>query len=150
MNSRGQAALEYITTYGWALLVLIILGVVLFTMAAPSGLITKGKTGFSEIDIPRFGLNSTSGDLQVQLHNRLADPVTVTAIYARTADGNLANRTNVSLSVGPGKTTDFINVAVPLALSGGTYAYDVSIEFYYTKISSATLFNSTGTLSGTV
>jgi len=38
MNSKGQAALEYLMTYGWALIVIaIVVGVLVFIVSSPAG-----------------------------------------------------------------------------------------------------------------
>jgi hypothetical protein len=49
-NSRGQAALEYLMTYGWAILVILIVGIALWQMGVFSPPATPpGCSGFSQL-----------------------------------------------------------------------------------------------------
>lgn len=74
--SRGQAAIEYISTYGWMLLVLAV------TMAAfyalTSGRCMKSDSGFGgeDIRLTDFGV-TTSGELQVILRNAHSETLVV-------------------------------------------------------------------------
>jgi len=67
---RGQSALEYMMTYGWAILVVIIIGVVVWQ----TGLlnlgenVTPGKRGFSQISPSDWRLK-TDGSFKVIIQN---------------------------------------------------------------------------------
>lgn len=72
MNKRGQAALEYMMTYGWAILVILIVGVFIWQ----SGIISQpnpppGCRGFSQI-VPldtKLSVSGSTGTLLVVLSN---------------------------------------------------------------------------------
>ncbi len=52
MNSRGQAALEYLMTYGWALIVIaIVVGVLVFIVATPTGSLQCTSSGPGKINV---------------------------------------------------------------------------------------------------
>ena len=71
---RGQAALEYLMTYGWAILIIIIIGVALYAMGIfnPSTFIGKKYTGLSDFTILDFKAadNGTNDTFQVILSPR--------------------------------------------------------------------------------
>ena len=48
-TKRSQSALEYMMTYGWAILIIVIVAVILYSMGIfnPSSSITSTVTGFS-------------------------------------------------------------------------------------------------------
>lgn len=51
MHKKGQGAMEYLMTYGWAILVVVIVGVVLYNMGifSPSGATAPGMDGFGNV-----------------------------------------------------------------------------------------------------
>ena len=63
-SKRSQSALEYMMTYGWAILIIVIVAVILYSMGIfnPSSSITSTVTGFSNLGavnafcIPNQGL----------------------------------------------------------------------------------------------
>ena len=61
MNSRGQAALEYLMTYGWALIVIaIVVGVLVFIVATPTNTIQCTSNAPSKMNVVSNNL-ATSG-----------------------------------------------------------------------------------------
>ena len=61
MNSRGQAALEYLMTYGWALIVIaIVVGVLVFIVATPTGSMNCTSTGPGRINVVSNNLRDGS------------------------------------------------------------------------------------------
>ncbi|MFC2162399.1 hypothetical protein ACFLRF_01845 [Candidatus Altiarchaeota archaeon] len=69
-SNKAQAAVEYLMTYGWAILVILVVGVVIWQM----GILeigkqyTPGKRGFSQIKPLDWKLQS-NGDLTIVLTN---------------------------------------------------------------------------------
>ena len=69
-GKRSQSALEYMMTYGWAILIIVIVAVILYSMGIfnPSSSITSTVTGFSNLGavnafcIPNQGLFLVIGD----------------------------------------------------------------------------------------
>jgi len=72
MNGRGQAALEYLMTYGWALIVIaIVVGVLVFIVSSPAGNIVcnsndpaKIMVKASQIDTP-VDEGATAGTIKI-------------------------------------------------------------------------------------
>jgi hypothetical protein len=73
--------MEYLMTYGWAILVVIIVGVVLWQMGIfnPSGGTAPGNSGFGSVRPQDWSCTSSSDDVQVQWVNGAGQKITVTA-----------------------------------------------------------------------
>ncbi|VVC04695.1 Uncharacterised protein [Candidatus Burarchaeum australiense] len=80
---KGQSAMEYVSTYGWAFIVLIILLGIIFQLGlfnAGQAIVTSAEVvGFNSFNINNFLLRS-SGALELTLSNRLEDTVTIKEI----------------------------------------------------------------------
>lgn len=100
MNSRGQAALEYLMTYGWALVIIVVVaGILFFIMSSPAGNVVCNSSDPAKIPVQAANIPK-SGTLSVKLINGTA--------------GNIA-----SISLGAGGTSNtFDTVAtVPSGLN---------------------------------
>jgi len=60
MNNKGQAALEYLMTYGWALIVIaIVVGVLVFIVSSPAGNVVCNSSDPSKILVKASQVNSS-------------------------------------------------------------------------------------------
>ncbi|MFB6145204.1 MAG: hypothetical protein ABEJ99_01725 [Candidatus Nanohaloarchaea archaeon] len=102
---KGQSAIEYLTTYGWMLLVVAIVGGAIFTTVQGQANISN-KSGFSSADvrISQFGMTS-GGGLSIELRAATSQAVTVTdvKVYEKGNVSNAQNKT-VSLTIPTGET----------------------------------------------
>lgn len=61
MDKRGQAALEYLMTYGWALIVIaIVVGVLVFIVSSPAGNIVCNSSDPAKILVKASQISSTA------------------------------------------------------------------------------------------
>jgi len=150
---KGQSAMEYLMTYGWAILIVIIVAAVLFSMGVfnPATYTTTAATGFSGFNVPAGGFKlDTTGALTMQITNGVGASISITTVTA-TKGAQTVTNTDVPIALGPGatETLDFAGFT-GLATSSGT-AYSVEIKITYTNVDTAlTGFISSGTLTGTV
>ncbi len=80
---KGQGALEYLMTYGWAILIIVIIGGALYALGVfnPSTWTSsKMATGFSSLQIKDWSLKS--GGLTLVLGNKYGEDVTVSCVNA--------------------------------------------------------------------
>lgn len=88
MRRKGQSALEYMMTYGWAILVILALGVVLWQM----GILgmgqdtTPGERGFSQVT-PVDWKFSSNGILSVTVTNEAGLILNITSANATITSG---------------------------------------------------------------
>jgi hypothetical protein len=77
LNKKGQGALEYLMTYGWALLVIVVVGAALFALGVlnPSTYTQKSCRGFNFFQYQDQQMSTTA--FRLQLLNG-ANPVAIT------------------------------------------------------------------------
>ena len=70
MNNRGQAALEYLMTYGWALIVIaIVVGVLVFIVSSPAGAIVCNSDDPAKVMVKASQVDSSTGDGTIIITN---------------------------------------------------------------------------------
>ncbi len=115
-TKRSQSALEYMMTYGWAILIIVIVAVILYSMGIfnPSSSITTTITGFS-------GLGSVTaqctanGVLRISVGDSTGNLINITGITAK--DPAITKISNFK----PNSTVD----PNPLIRSGSSYIFSV-------------------------
>ena len=112
---KGQSAIEYLTTYGWMLLVIAIVGGAIFTTVQSSSGIqqTTGFTG-EDIQISNFGLDS-SGNLSMEIRAASTDQVVVDSVEISGLDSDQSQAST---------TQDFSNIDNVIA-AGETKQFEV-------------------------
>ncbi len=152
---KGQTAIEYLMTYGWAILIILIVAGVLayYGIFAPSGFLGPSSSGFAQVAVVSPWDLNAAGELKVILENRVGSEINVTRVYADTTSSIGSSQpisAGAGISIPAGGRSNFISsvFAGLAANSGTTYRIYVSVE-YSLKTNPGTLFNSTGTLSGT-
>lgn len=146
-NRKGQAAVEYLTTYGWAILVTLVVGVALWQMGAfkpPST--PPGCTGFSQVtpidhvadgSADRMGLTLTNeAGVKVKLNRIDVD------IFGKTCSKNV----NKELRAGQSYQVNVTSCTLP---DTGNY-YRAKITITYTNLVSGIKHKSVGECHGSV
>ena len=165
---KGQTAIEYLMTYGWAILIILIVAGVLayYGIFAPSGFLGPTARGFGQVQVLNpWSLSAANGAITLNLENRVGGTIDVYNItYTLTnggsgtysAAGPSASLTCTSGCITPGTDTNVTSgvkgvfLASPsgatnIGTTGSTYTATVTIYYYY----SGATFSSTGTISGT-
>jgi len=135
-NRKGQAAIEYMVTYGWAILVLAVVGIVLwqwnvFTPPAPE----PDCRGFSQIQV--FDqIAKNNGDFTLVLVN---DAGTKMTIKKGTVNATIGGKTctgsgpAADIKIGPG-AKKMINITgcagLKKFIAGDSYRAKVTIGYY--------------------
>jgi len=144
---KGQSAMEYLMTYGWAILIVIIVGGVIWyyaSQATTSGTAIKG--GFSSVDVDSPWSLDATGKLSFKAINKVGKDITIDAVYISGASKTISPAT---LAVSTGAASGWIDVTSAAAAGAGSYKLDSVAIQYYLGTDSSRHFNSTGTLSGT-
>jgi hypothetical protein len=84
MSMKAQSAMEYLMTYGWAILIVMIVAALLIAMGVfrPATYSRKIATGFAMLGTPHDWKLPVDGDLDIVLNNNLAREITVYEINA--------------------------------------------------------------------
>ena len=161
--NKSQAALEFLTTYGWAFLVIIIMigTLAYFGILNPSKILPNRCSFGSEFQCIDYQISATANTLRLRLKNDVGEPISVTAITI-SSEGSTAfacpgpGNTPVLPYIWPtGTPTDFlfntcnsagagfitgdkgkvlITVRYNTVASGSNYAKDVKGEILSTVI----------------
>jgi len=155
---KGQTAIEYLMTYGWAILIILIVAGVLayYGIFAPSGFLGPSAKGFTQVSVLQpWDLSSdTAGTLKFQVENRVGQDITITNVKANsgptaTTNCTLTDPTAFALVTAGTKwpTTGLMTLTCAGAVGGSTgSSYTITVEIDYTV--GATALKQTGTLSG--
>src|SRR3989344_1905551 len=131
--SKGQYALEYLITYGWALVAIVIIIIVLFAFGIlnPNTFQGSNCSGFGRIGYIDHALSGTDGEFKITLANGeknhiLADNATVSIDEDRdgTFDATAANDETWF-----GSTENTFTLSVDSIDSGSRYTVNLKIEY---------------------
>jgi hypothetical protein len=82
MNKRAQAALEFLTTYGWAFLVILIIiaAIAYFGILNPSKILPNRCNFGSEVQCLEYQISATGNTFKLRLKNGIGESIDVTSI----------------------------------------------------------------------
>lgn len=131
-NKKAQSAMEYLMSYGWAILILIILATAFYALGLFNPVTFAGRavTGFQVLGTPiDWELRSASGNLTLNLVNgRMAAPVTIYTITA-TINGQSTSYNPPNLTVNPGASNEISFPITPVLATGSTYSVKIAIVY---------------------
>ena len=153
MVRKGQSALEYMMTYGWAILVIVIVAAVLYSLGifSPSSSIGTGSTGFapftasaSSCSTSNFQVALTLGGLPGGATSADITSATITTSSGITGAGALSSGTGTVLSGGVAKL-----VFAGTCTAGAHYSASITVDYSYSDALGSQNGNATGTVYGT-
>jgi len=152
---RGQGAMEYLMTYGWAILVVMVVGIVMWQLGIFNlgGVTSTTSTGFPRIK-PQLALMSvnTSGYWSATFTNGAGGPIMIETITCKT--GSATPDTVTGISAGPYSVGDNFNIGTSdcsTHVSGSTgdpYDLDIVITYNVTLAGRTVSHTDEGTLRG--
>jgi len=161
-TKKAQAAMEYLMTYGWAILIVIIVAAALFALGVfnPTAWTGKQATGFGGLGTPVDWEVLSDGTLNLHLQNTQAG-ATVT-VYNITAElGSTTqtwttynyDNTSTHLTIGPGGDVNLATLptySLDLGTQSTGSSYSVEVTVYYVMPGSSFVSTAVGTLTGSV
>ena len=133
-SKRSQSALEYMMTYGWAILIIVIVAVILYSMGIfnPSSSITTTITGFQSLGVTQANcINSVNNQiLELYITNNVGYPVNITSINV-TGNNGLKVTQEVGSTLNPGASSSFY---VNGACNKSSSSYSGSATITYTEL----------------
>jgi len=149
---KGQTAIEYLMTYGWAILIILIVAGVLayYGIFAPAGFLAPTARGFGQVQVLNpWSIAATGGATSLYMENRVGGQITVDTITLDVGNGAVTCTPTGGVVIDSGA-----KAVVTCTPAAGTWtdqtpgeSYTATITISYT-FQSAT-FTSTGTISGT-
>lgn len=149
-NGRGQAALEYLMTYGWAILVILIVGIALWQMGVFNPPATQpGCSGFSQLMPLDAQYISSTKTLNVILANEAGTKLKI--IKANVTVGSDSDENDYSgspIDIRPGLSRKEIFTFSTGKASGEYFRAAITVE--YNNTMSKIVHRSSGFCWGTV
>ena len=148
---KSQSALEYMMTYGWAILIIVMVAAVLYSMGifSPSSSVSATITGFTGLGVTQAAcVNSVNNQiLALYVSNTVGYTVNVTKINVTGSSNGISLSQNVSSLLGAGQSGIFY---VNSACNKSSSSYSGSVTITYTEPGQAFSgpFFSNGRLSG--
>ena len=147
---KGQQALEYLTTYGWALLIIAIVIIALWAMGVFKLSAPSGATGFQAFRVIGFQVEywtATDSNFSAQFGNLTGQRLTNVSVDV--SDGTNTTTVTSGNTLPPGGTLTVTDanlgyVVCTSAASGEQYSLDITIKY---KIG-AYNYADKGTISG--
>ena len=163
--AKGQSALEYMMTYGWAILIIVIVAVILYSMGIfnPRASVTASSSGFSPFAVSAAICQSSGLTVAFAVGGlpNGATSATIHDLYLSspsgfTGFGNVGGTAAPSVVLtGIGKTVasgNSFTVSVPVAnctTSGVPFTASAALTYGYTTAAGSVTTNATGTIAGT-
>ena len=147
---RGQAALDFLMTYGWAIVIIVIVASVLFAIGVfdVSNFVGTKAAGFSGVAVQGWSFNN-NGTLAIKLTNQVGKRINITGVNV-TVSGEAQNFTSLPALVDAGATTGQLNSsqftgAGKMGIGAG---YQAKLVINYTDMNSGFAVSTKGTLTG--
>ena len=117
---KGQTAMEYLMTYGWAILIILIVGGLLVYYGVFSLRPGAAKTGFGQLDVVSPWDYNAAGQLRIRVQNNLGQSLNITTV----------NITDPASSINPPTSNSIYNGATYgyMSNTGGTSAFLTAIS----------------------
>ncbi len=145
IHNKSQSALEYLMTYGWAILIIVIVAAVLYSFGIfnPSPSASTTVTGFSGFELHATCINGNA--LLLSVANGLGIEVNITSVNVTTPSA--VSRYNSSMVLNPQQS---ITLSVPGGCQSSNPRYSASATLVYLEPSSVFSgpYFSTGTIQG--
>ena len=154
MKLKAQSAMEYLMTYGWAILIVIIVAAALYALGLfnPATFTGQRVTGFPNIGAPSDWVYvASSGEFNITLRNGLGEAINITAVTANCLSGQQSvtfTLAGTSSTVGSGSTVEYWTAGSPCQTMTSGSSYSTSFTVTYTTQSGTYARQDTGTVTG--
>ena len=150
MTRKAQSALEYLMTYGWAILIIVIVGAALFALGVfnPQGTSAMSVSGITDFQIVDAGI-TTDGNLTLILGVKTGKTTTITGIDFTVEGTSCAMAIDInSTSITPSQTKTLIPTAnQTCSLTSGDRVTVNPITISYTVAGSSIPKTETGSIN---
>ena len=164
MKRKSQAALEFLTTYGWAFLVILIMigALAYFGILRPSRLLPDRCNFGPEVDCQDFQLSATGDTIKEKLKNNVGEAISIPTLgMTVSAESSTSLTCGAATSVPPigdvwpaGTIKDFTFPACGLGgvgfVAGEKGKLSIQLRYFAVRSGSEYMHNIDGEIFGTV
>ena len=153
LGNKGQGAMEYLMTYGWAILVVMVVGIAMWQLGLfkPNSAMTA--TGFSKIK-PQLSMSGLAADgvIQTVFTNGVGSKLTIDPTAVVFTDGGSVSCSPVGgvITVDAGDNFQLSASGCDLGDSGEYFIIDVTIPYTTTLGTISTTHQESGTIKGSI
>ncbi len=146
---KAQSAMEYLMTYGWAILIVIIVAAALYALGVFTPATTTTEARFQTLGASTAHILETGGTFRIKLPNQVGKTISVGSVaVAPTAGGTGCTTNSSGFNIAPGQIVETTVNCTTLGLSSGApYSLKVTVSYVptggYASSDSATV---TGTV----
>lgn len=151
---RGQTAVEYLMTYGWAILIILIVAGVLayYGIFAPAGFLGPTARGFGQVQVLNpWAVSATS--MTLNLANRVGGAINVTTVTATIDASPYTCTPTAEVTIAAGADATFPCTigggGITGAATGDSYSATLVIAYRYPSDAATADFSTSGTITGT-
>lgn len=143
---KGQTALDFLMTYGWALLLIVLVIGALFALGVfdISAFLGSRAVGFAQVGVAGWRVDA-NGNLSAQFTNRVGADIRVD--NATVTYRGSSTTFPVNVTVANGQTSATKNLGNIAGLTSGT-SYTLQMAISYTDLNTNFVYQSSGTLTG--
>ena len=147
---KGQAALDFLMTYGWAILLVILVAGALFTLGIfdVGSMVGNRAVGFTQVAVDAFKVDS-SGLLTIKVQNQVGTDIRIDYVNATYLGTTVGNSSLGTMNLGIGSSSPTITVGDIGDVSSGN-SYTIALKIGYTDLNSDFPYVESGTLNGAV
>ena len=151
MNRKGQAALDFLMTYGWAIALVVIIAAVLFALGIfdVSNFTGYQAAGFSGVAVQGWNLGA-AGTMNMAFTNQVGGQIRVDAVSI-TVGQNTTTLSGLPVPMNTGQSTGMLSTAPGVfgAQTPGT-GYTAKVYINYTDLNANFPYTTSGTLTGRI
>ena len=151
MNRKGQAALDFLMTYGWAIALVVIIAAVLFALGIfdVSNFTGNKAAGFSGVAVQGWNLGA-AGQMNMKLSNQVGTQIRVDAVSVVIGQNtSTLGVLPVTLNTGASTNTLSTGAAAFGTQTPGT-GYTAKVYINYTDLNANFPYTTSGTLTGRI
>jgi hypothetical protein len=132
MKRKGQSAMEYLMTYGWAILIVVIVAIALTALGVFTPSQTRTEARFTALGVsPSHAFTAATDILHIQIPNNVGDNIIVHSINVNeTAGTRYCTAYTTPTTVNAGSVNEFAITCTAFALTqGDTYSLKVTVNY---------------------
>ena len=153
MKEKAQTSLEFLMTYGWAILIVLVIVVVAWQWGFfnPGGVVKKGSSGFWGVKPLDFSYK-VNGDLELSLKNGVGGGINITEVVVRGGSVTYTDTLVTPLSISPGSQSTYSLSGSTSGLQGGGIgsSYDLFLSIEYNDSRTQEFYRSSGRIWGSI
>lgn len=154
MNRKGQAALDFLMTYGWAIALVVIIAAVLFALGIfdVSNFTGSRAAGFSGVAVSGWNFNS-AGTMSMKFSNQVGTQVRIDQVNV-TIGQNSTSLSGLPITLNTGEASSTLSTPTGNATAFGSQTagtgYTAKVNILYTDTNSGFVYTTSGTLTGRI